>query len=287
METYRLKFIILIFCSFYLGGFIYPQSSTRDSSFHPYHVNYWATSGVIAGGLVLEKIGVAWISNKTPLSLGELQNLNRQDISPIDSWALNLDPSQKGKYDKLSNQLASICPFLPVLTLLDGNIRQDWLEVLFMYLQTQAVVNNFYLYSPFGATFQNRLRPVVYYESFDLGARTASSNRNSLYSGHTATAAAASFFTAKIFCDYHPELGWKKYLIYGAAAIPPLLMSYFRIGALEHFPTDVFIGVAVGALCGILIPEFHRLNDNNISLEAYSSYGTAGIGIKWRPNFLK
>jgi len=281
------NFIIISFVIIGLMKPIYPQSSESDSSFHPYHVNYWVTGGIIIGGLTLEKIGVPWISNKSPISIAELQNLNRDDITPIDRWALNFDPSKMIYYKNLSSQLLSVSVFLPVLTMLDENIRQDWLDVLLMYMQTQTISNNFYLYSPFGATFQNRLRPVVYYDSVDFGERTSPNNRNSLYSGHVAATAAASFFTAKIFCDYHPELGWNKYLVYGAAAIPPLLMSYFRLGSLAHFPTDLLVGFGVGAVCGILIPELHRVQDKNILLGVYSSSEATGIAIKWQPNFLK
>ena len=266
-----LSIITVSFIIISLAKPVYPQSTAVDSSFHPYHINYWVTGGIILGGLALEKIGVAWISDKSPISFGELQNLNRHDITPIDSWALNFAPSNKDYYDKLSTRLASICPFLPLLTLLDHKIREDWLDMLMMYLQTQAIVNNFYLYSPFGATFQNRMRPIVYYQEMSIEDRSSSNNRNSLYSGHVATAAAASFFTAKVYCDYHPELGWKKYLIYGAATIPPLLMGYFRLG--------------VGALCGILVPQFHRTQDKNIELGLFTNYQATGISIIWKPDF--
>jgi hypothetical protein len=286
MKTCRFKFIILFF-SICLVKQVYPQSSASDSSFHPYHVNYWVTGGTIIGGLTLEKIGVAWISNKSHISVGELQNLDRHDISPIDSWALNFDPSKIDYYKKLSNRMASVSAFLPVLTMLDHDIRHDWSDVLLIYLQAQAITNNFYLYSPFGASFQNRLRPVVYYTSVDTAARTTDNNRNSLYSGHVADVALASFFTAKIFCDYHPELGSNKYLVYGAAAIPPLIMSYFRLGALAHFPTDLLVGFGVGAACGILIPELHRLEGKNISVGLYSSPEATVIAMTWQTDFLK
>ncbi len=286
MSTYRFKFIMLAF-SICLVKQVYPQSSASDSSFHPYHVNYWVTGGIIIGGLTLEKIGINWISNKSPISIGELQNLDRNDISPIDSWALRFDPSKRFHYIRLSGDLASVAAFLPVVMVVDHNIRKDWLDILVMYLQTQAVTNNFYLYSPFGATFQNRLRPIVYYTAVDTADRTALNNRNSLYSGHVADAAEASFFTAKVFCDYHPELGWNKYLVYGAAAIPPLLMSYFRLRSLAHFPTDLLTGFGVGALCGILVPELHRVQDKNISLGLVSSPEATGITITWQPDFLK
>jgi membrane-associated phospholipid phosphatase len=268
----------------------YSQFADSDSSFHPYHVNYWATGGIIVGGLVLEKIGVSWISHKSPISIGELQNLDRSDISPFDSWALRFDPSKRNTYNRLSSGLAAVSAFFPVVMVVDHNIRKDWLGILVMYLQTQAITNNFYLYSPFGATFQNRLRPIVYYPysaSVDTAARTAANNRNSLYSGHTAAIAEASFFTAKVFCDYHPELGANKYLVYGAAAVPPLIMAYFRLGALAHFPTDLITGFGVGALCGILVPELHRVQDKNISLGLYSSSEGTGLAVKWQPDFLK
>ena len=280
------NFIIILFAITGLVKPLYPQSSENDYSFHPYHVNYWITGGIIAGGMILEKIGVPWISNKSPISMAELQNLDRHDITPIDRWALNFDPSNMEHYVKISDQLQSFTVFLPVLTMLDHNIRHDWLDILLMYLQTQTITNNMYLISPIGATFQNRLRPVVYYDALgDSEVRTRGANRNSMYSGHVAATTAASFFTAKVFCDYHPELGWKKYLVYGAASIPPLVMSYFRLRALAHFPTDVMVGFSVGALCGILIPELHRISTEKISLGVYSSFEGTGISMRWQPDF--
>jgi membrane-associated phospholipid phosphatase len=283
----KLKLMILVLLGICSVEQVYPQFYDKDTLYHPYHVNYWVTGGMILGGLTLEKIGVAWISNKSQITIGELQNLDRKDISPIDRWALNFDPSQMNKFEKLSNQLQTVIVFLPFFTLIDPAIRKDWLDILLMYAQTQAITNNFYLYSPFGATFQNRLRPVVYYAAVDTGKRTEPNNRNSLYSGHVAACAEASFFTAKIFCDYHPELGMNKYLVYGAAAIPPLLMSYFRLGALAHFPTDLMVGFGVGALCGILVPEFHRIDDGKMSLGLFSNPESTGLSMTWCTDFFK
>jgi hypothetical protein len=287
MKNYRFRFICLALFCIVTAKQIIPQSSESDSSFHPYHVNYWITGGIIAGGLTLEAIGVAWISNKLPISQGELDNLNRHDITPIDSWALNFNPAYMDKYKRLSSQLQSVIAFLPLITILDSKIRQDWLDLLLLYMQTQAITNNIYLYCPFGATFQNRLRPVVYYETVDIGTRTGNNNRNSLYSGHVAAAAEASFFTAKIYCDYHPELGANKYFVYGGAAIPPLIMSYFRLRALAHFPTDVIIGFGIGALCGIFVPEFHRIDDGKMTLGLFSNPEATGLSMRWNTDFCK
>ncbi|MDR3609444.1 MAG: phosphatase PAP2 family protein [Ignavibacteriaceae bacterium] len=285
MKNYRFKFIILSLLSIFSVKQTYAQFYDKDTLFHPYHVNYWVTGSIIVGGLTLESIGVAWISNKSQISQGEISNLDRHDISPIDSWALNFNPSKRAEFEKLSSQLQTVLVFLPFVTLLDPAIRKDWLDILLMYLQTQAITNNFYLYSPFGATFQNRLRPVVYYDAVDIGKRTEPNNRNSLYSGHVAAASEACFFTAKIFCDYHPELGLNKYLVYAAATVPPLFMSYFRLRALAHFPTDIMVGFGVGALCGILVPEFHRIDDGKMSLGLYSNPEATGLAITWRTDF--
>jgi PAP2 superfamily. len=281
---------VIIFTLVVLGMVnpMYSQSPVRDSTFHPYYVNYWVTGGIFIVGVPATLIGAPLITHKSAVTNTELQTLDRNDINPIDRWALNLDPSKMGYYANLSDNVLAGIIMLPALTLLDHNIRQDWLDVAMMYAETQIIVNNIYLYSPFGPLFQNRLRPAVYYDALGTsGARMTAWNRSSFYSGHVASAAAASFFTAKIFCDYYPDLGCKKYLLYGAAAIPPLIEGYLRMKALDHFPSDILVGFGVGALCGILIPEIHRIKIENVSMGLYSSYEGTGISLKWQPDFGK
>jgi membrane-associated phospholipid phosphatase len=91
---------------------------------------------------------------------------------------------------------------------------------------------------------------------------------------------------AKVYSDFHPDLGWKKYLLYGAASVPPLIVGYLRVKSLDHFPTDVGVGFMVGALCGVLVPEIHRLKNKAISIGTFSSpEGSSGICLQWRPSF--
>jgi membrane-associated phospholipid phosphatase len=267
---------------------MYSQSPVKDTTFHPYHVNYWVTGSILAVGIVTTNIGLPWIANKSDVTPAEILSLNRNNFTAIDRWALEQDPSNRSYYENLSNNVTGGAIVFPILTMLDHNIRQDWLDVALMYAETQIMVNTIYIYSPLGPAFQNRFRPVVYYDALaNTNVRMEGTTRNSFYSGHTASAASATFFAAKIFCDYHPELGWKKYLFYGAAAIPPLIVGYLRIKALTHFPSDVLVGFGVGALCGILVPEIHRIKIENISLGLYPSYEGMGIYMKWQPDFLK
>jgi len=221
------------------------------------------------------------------LSPLEIQALNKRTINGIDSWALRQDPSKKDAFANTSDYVLASTVVLPVFLMFDKQIRKDWLDVLLMYVETMSITPNIYEWSPLGVTFQNRIRPVAYYDQLAYDQRKSGDMRNSFYSGHTAVVTASTFFMAKVYCDYHPELGDNKYLLYGAATIPPLIEGYFRVKGLRHFPSDVMVGLGVGALCGILIPELHRFQDKNVSLGLYSSAEGTGVTIKWQPDFLK
>ena len=155
-----------------------------------------------------------------------------------------------------------------------------------MYAETHAVTFSLYNFSPFGPAFQNKLRPIVYYNLPEEEINSGN-NRNSLYSGHVASATAATFFAAKVYNDYHPEFSFaKKYLIY-TAAIPPLVQSYMRVKALKHFPSDILIGFIVGATCGVVVPEMHRFKKQAIRYGVeMNPYGQgAGLTLRWQPGY--
>jgi membrane-associated phospholipid phosphatase len=287
MKTCLRKFIILAFFGICLAQQVYPQSSASDSLFHPYHVNYWVTGTIVGVGLSTNYLGVARVFNKEELSRLEIQALNKSVINSIDSWALRQDPSKMDAFAKYSDYAVVSTVVLPAFLMFDKQIRQDWFDVLLMYMETMSITPNIYEWSPLGVTFQNRIRPVAYYDQLTYDERKSGNNRNSFYSGHVAVVAASTFFMAKVYSDYNPGIGDNKYLLYGAATIPPLIMGYFRVKGLRHFPSDVMVGLGVGALCGIIIPELHRLQDKNISLGLYSSSEGTGIAITWQPNLLK
>src|SRR5205085_246625 len=140
----------------------------------------------------------------------------------------------------------------PVGLLLDRPIRKDGMDIMMMAIEVNAVIVSIYTVSPLGPLFQTRYRPVTYYPDAPVD-RHNGNNKNSFYSGHVASASAAAFFVAKVYSDYHPELGADKYWLFAAAAVPSLAMGYARLMALDHFPSDVAVGLGLGTLCGILI----------------------------------
>lgn len=273
--------MILVFLSVGLFNQAYSQKPARDSSFHPYHINYWVTGTILGVGLTTNYLGINGVILKDDVSLVEMQALNKSIINNIDSWAFNQDVSKMSLYANYSDYVLTSSIGLPLFLLFDKEIRRDWFDMLLLYLETMSITTNIYEWSFLGPAFQNRLRPVTYYVELSFEERKSGNNRNSFYSGHVASVAASTFFMAKVYSDYHPEIGNNKYLLYGAALIPPVVLGYLRVMALKHFPSDIIVGIGVGALCGIIIPELHRVCGKNVSFGLYSSFEATGAAIKW------
>ncbi len=287
MRTSRHKFFVLAFFCICFVKQVYPQSPSSDSSFHPYKVNYWVSGSICAVGVVTNYLGIPRVLGKPEVSFAELQALNKGGINSIDSWALKQDPSKVDAFENYADYSLGVALALPAFLMFDKQIKRDWSDALLMYMETMTITTNIFEWSFLGPSFQNKFRPITYYDQLTYDQRNSGSYRNSFYSGHVATLAASTFFMAKVFSDYNPGIGNKKYLLYGAATIPPLILGYFRVAGLKHFPSDVMVGIGVGALVGIIVPELHRLQDKNISLGLYSSPEATGIAMKWETNFLK
>jgi hypothetical protein len=247
-----------------------------------YHINRLTGGLIILGGLATDYPAIGRIKDKPNLTDAEISSLNPSVIDQFDQWALHQSSSNYMTYSRLSDEVEPpIFILLPAALALDKKIRKDWLDLLFMYCEGHVITFTFYNYSWFGPTFQNRYRPITYYTDLPMGDRTTGNNRNSEYSGHTASVAFTSFYVAKVYCDYHPDMGASKYLIYTAALIPPVAMGYLRVMALAHFPSDDLTGLAIGSLVGIILPELHKFKCPGINLGLMSIPGATGLDVCW------
>lgn len=256
-----------------------------DSSGRPrrYHVNY-VTGGIIIGiGLGTDAFAISRIKDKPDLTPDELQALNPESVNSFDRGALHQDPSGYKNYSRISDLIEPpLFILLPALLGLDKKIpKKDWLDILFMYFEGHTITFTCYNYSWLGPTAHDRIRPLAYYTQLPLHDRMSGVNRSSFYSGHTASMAFTSFFVAKVFCDYHPDLGFGKYLVYTAALIPPGVMGYLRVRALAHFPTDDLVGLGLGAIIGVVLPAIHKEKYKGISLNLFSSPDATGVNLCW------
>ncbi|MDP4147769.1 MAG: phosphatase PAP2 family protein [Bacteroidota bacterium] len=265
------------------------DSSGKTSPVSPasprrYHVNYVTGSMIIAVGLGTDAFAVSRIKNKPGLTDAELQALNPDAVNSFDRWALHQDPSGYRNYSKLSDLIEPpLFIILPALLGLDKKIpKKEWMDILFMYLEGHTITFTFYNYSWLGPTAHDRFRPLTYYTQLPVADRKDGGNRNSFYSGHTASVAFTTFFVTKVYCDYHPDLGASKYLLYTAALIPPVIMGYFRVRSLAHFPTDDLVGLSLGAVIGVVLPAMHKANYKGVTLDLFSTPDATGVSLCWK-----
>lgn len=251
-----------------------------------YRINYFLEGAVIAVGMVGDVLAIPRLKNKKSLDSTEVAFANTDQqknlFNSVDKWALKQPTAGRDTWKKISDYGEIGIFLLPSLLVIDKNIRKDWLHILFMYVEGHTITFTFYNYSPLGPFFQNRYRPAVYYPSLGLAAQENSNNRNSFYSGHVASCAYSTFFMVKVYCDYHPNIGGYKYLLYLAASVPPLFMGYARIRSLDHFPSDIAVGFGLGAVLGIVVPALHKIPCSKyLSLGLSTTPESTGVSLRW------
>lgn len=243
-----------------------------------YKVNPWVDGAITLAATGTNFFGMRIVDQKAPLDSTDIMRLDANDINAFDRSATRQDASDMYQAWKISDYGMRGSFLLPLLLMLDREIRQDWAPVLLLFLQSEAVVGN--LFSWGAAIHIDRIRPLVYHPDVSYEDKTFIRNKNSFYSGHTSTSATASFFVAKVYCDYHPELGNKKFLFYGLALIPPVFTGYHRYKGMKHFPTDVLTGLAVGASVGILIPHLHKISRPNLTVLPFAG-NVSGLALSY------
>lgn len=221
-----------------------------------YKLNYKWEIPAAASFFIFQSYGFSWVNGKPTLTETEISNLDANDIWKFDRWATQQDASKAIQAHETSDYIMYGAVALPLLLAFDSKIRKDWFPLAVLYVETHAVNSGLYFLT---AGTIDRIRPFAYNPDVPLTDKMSSGTKISFFSGHTSTTAVSTFFMAKVYSDYHPELGNKKFWLYGAALVPPIVVGYLRIKAMKHFPTDVITGLAVGAAVGILVPHLHKI----------------------------
>lgn len=237
---------------------IYTTSNAQQNN-SPYEWE-WVRDGIWTGtAFGTSAYGLILIKNKDDISIEDVNALNIDDINVIDRWVA-------GNSSESANNISDI-PFaasfiLPLGLLFNDDINDHTGQFIGMYLQSLSTTSALYTVT---AGLVNRTRPYVYDENLDMDRRTSNNGQRSFYSGHVAASATATFFAAKVYCDYNPEVSGKGY-IWAAAATVPAVVGYFRLQAGQHFLTDILLGYGLGAATGILIPEMHKTKNAALEL---------------------
>jgi hypothetical protein len=226
-----------------------PRAQAQQAS--PYKTRF-AVDGPITLGLgAVSLTGLYLIQQKHGLSDVELAALNKNDVPKIDRFSA-------GYYSEGAQTASDFLCYgsmvvAPGLLSLNSNIREHYGQVLGLYVQTVLASEAIFTMSA-GNVY--RYRPYLYGPEGGSG-RSGKIATNSFFSGHTANSATATFFAAKVFHDFNPDSPAQPY-VWGAAAVVPAAVAYYRIEAGKHFLTDNILGYAVGATMGIVVPQLHK-----------------------------
>jgi hypothetical protein len=261
---------ILVLTSILLSTLDSAGQNTAPGKGQVYNYNKKTELPLLGGLWALNFYGLYKLGEKPALDSAEVYALDKEDVWKFDRRVFNQSyPAPAGIYD-VSDIGLWLSFISPALLFIDDNIRKDWVDVTLIYLESQAINYNLYVW-PCVAT--SRVRPIVYYDEEENDFRFEKTTTDSFFSGHASMTAGASFFIAKVLNDYHPEWGSKRWMLFAAALIPPTFVSYCRYRGLLHFPTDILVGIGVGATVGTLVPHLHKVFDktgNEMSLVPFT-----------------
>lgn len=230
-------------------------------------------------------IGTGWslyaftkIYSKDKSSEEKILSLDKNNIPSFDRHGADV---YHPKADELGDMLFYGSMPLPILLMLDREVRKDAFKIAVLYLESMSVTGLLYT----GSVYLNdRYRPYAYNSNVPMSQRTRGGAKNSFFAGHVALVGTSTFFIAKVLNDYHPDskVKWLPFTLAGLVTGTTAVMRY-RGG--QHFLSDILIGTVVGTLSGILVPHVHKnkdITDRRLSFTASYLGDTPQFGISYR-----
>ena len=243
-----------LFFSFALSGALLlgprPAAIAQQAP-SPYRTRF-AVDGPVALGLgAVSGLGLYLVQQKHGLSAAELAALSKSDVPKIDRFSA-------GYYSESAQTTSDFLCYgtlvvAPGLLALNPAVRGRYGQVAALYVETLLATDALFTMTV-GAVARNR--PYLYGTEGGSG-RSGKIATNSFFSGHAAHTATATFFAAKVFHDFNPGSRAEPF-VWGAAAVLPAAVAYYRIEAGKHFLSDNLVGYAVGATVGVVVPQLHK-----------------------------
>jgi membrane-associated phospholipid phosphatase len=260
----------------------YSQSESKGENDVDYRVDYESVYelqakkeyAILGSGVGFFGASYLFQKNRELLTQTEIENLDIQDINSFDRGAtMNLSESADRNSDYVRN--ASVVLPLGLFLLKKG--RKEYKAISLMYLETGIFGNGF---NAFAKTGVGRIRPFVYNDEVPLEEKQERTATRSFYSGHVSQTASMSFLTAKILTDLYPDSRYK-WLFWTGATVSSGATAYYRYKAGKHFPTDVIVGAIVGGTIGVLIPQIHKINRENVNISLFQLDNGGGIRFRF------
>ncbi len=243
-----------LFFSFALSGALLlgpGPAATAQQAPSPYHTRFAVDGPVTLGLGAVSGLGLYLVQQKHGLSDPELAALSKSDVPKIDRFSA-------GYYSESAQTASDFLCYgsliaVPGLLALNPAVRGRYGQVAALYVETLLATDAIFTMTV-GTVARNR--PYLYGTEGGSG-RSGRIATNSFFSGHAAHTATATFFAAKVFHDFNPGSPAEPF-VWGAAAVIPAAVAYYRIEAGKHFLSDNLVGYAVGATVGILVPQLHK-----------------------------
>ncbi|MBA3647438.1 MAG: phosphatase PAP2 family protein [Chitinophagales bacterium] len=240
-----------------------PIKNYRVSIPNLYHLDPVKDGLTTAAGITLIIAGNLIGNTKTHLTKADLND--PEAFKRIPSFDVRATHQDNKTFLAASNVLLYTAMALPFTSFIDLRVKGHAETIIAMYFETLSISTGLYSIAAGSIT---RRRPLTYNPDFSDTVRLGKKGKNvqnSFFSGHVTSAAAATFFGAKVFTDFRPFSKLVP-LVWTAAASVPLFVAVARYKAGKHFPSDVITGYIVGSTVGLLVPTLHKVSNERIVL---------------------
>ncbi len=229
------------------------------------------SDGIVMGGAIITWGASQFFMKKADkITIDDLPFRNPDNLWFIDKGATENYSKDADKWSDIILYTSFALPFSHYSTKF---CRDEGFMIATMALQTFFITDGI---TNMTKAFAKRFRPFTYNPEVPLEDKLSKGARFSFISGHASNTAALGWFSAKVYSDLYPNSKWKP-VIWALGITLPATASYLRYRAGKHFPTDVITGYIVGASVGYLVPHFHKIDNDDLSLHIIPGYSGAMI----------
>ena len=266
MPNYRIILILVCFSFMAPQGQCWSQAKKKrvfkleESKKHLFELKTAREIVLLSVGAGLNLYNAHLQSNVDPLTPDQIMALDPEQVNPFDRKTI--DRYREIGTGDLMLYASFVIPFAVPLTLYKGEEhKSDW--KVWAVMMSEVLLINSGLNGVLKSSVL-RTRPFVYNPDVDMELKTDKKARYSFYSAHTATTAALTFFTARLFSSHLTDTKSKS-LIWTGAALYPAIVGLARQNTGRHFRTDILTGYIFGAFIGYIMPDLHRIGNDRFA----------------------
>ena len=257
--------VFIIFFTFFLSA----QDKSDDS--FPFELEGFKEAAIFSTGLALS----------TSFLIKPYNDLSENDIAKLDADSVNsFDRYSTTRFDKdldyAGDALVYSLAAVPLGFLGLKSANKDFKSAftfMVMYAESVLLING--LTRALKISFR-RKRPYVYNDSLSFSQRMDRENQLSMPSNHTANAFNSAVFMSTVFTLTYPDSKWVP-VVWSLSMSAAATVGILRIFSGNHYPTDVIVGAALGAVTGLAVPFLHWKKKSNVAIVPVAGDGYAGV----------